>query len=211
MDQPQASDHQLALSVWLWRTDGADPSPQSMACPLRWEVGLPRRSYGRVRVGSFRLRQPLRNTKEHGDLAGEDRSRSAFGVCRGRAGSYAWLSIGPSGTTFAAPKRMARTDDGELAQVEWRLPMDTPRQWIVSRDYNTQAIISNLGSNLRSTGQLITAVHLAGRPAKVPDWFPQSISRQGLGSPCARSDQTVVTQRDRGDRRRITLRKMLIE
>ena len=56
LDQPQASNRQPALSLWLWGADGAIPPPQPVACLLRWEVGLPGRPYGWVRVDQFRLR-----------------------------------------------------------------------------------------------------------------------------------------------------------
>ena len=46
------------------------PPPQPVARSLRWEVGLLGRSYGWVRVGQFRLRQPLRYTGQRRDLVG---------------------------------------------------------------------------------------------------------------------------------------------
>ena len=58
-----------ALPVRVWGSDGAVSPPQSMARLLRWQGGLPEGSYRWVRVGQFRLRQPLPHTKQRRDLA----------------------------------------------------------------------------------------------------------------------------------------------
>ena len=63
-------NRQPALSLRLRGSDGAVPPPQPVARSLRWEVGLLGRSYGWVRVGQFRLRQPLRYTGQRRDLVG---------------------------------------------------------------------------------------------------------------------------------------------
>ena len=59
LDQPQVPDCQPALSLRLWRSDGPVSPPKPVARAFRWQVGLPRRSHGWIRVGRFRLRQPL--------------------------------------------------------------------------------------------------------------------------------------------------------
>ena len=64
----QVPDCQLALPLRLRRSDSAVSPPKPLARSFRWQVGLSGRSYGWVRVGQFRLRQPLLHKEQRRHL-----------------------------------------------------------------------------------------------------------------------------------------------
>ena len=58
----------LRCPLRLWRSDRPVSPPKSVARSFRWQVGLSGRSYGWVRVGQFRLRQPLLHKEQRRHL-----------------------------------------------------------------------------------------------------------------------------------------------